>query len=170
MDKRWILILIILLAGAVCAYHVVDSSTSVGNAITVLNKSVITLPDDFTIGESEKNSAELLNTHNNEKILITDFGKNDDSQRMFNENLTRFNDAINIIVNKNSTMNINDVTTYRIDLFNSTTGEDVTLAYIYSSGHTFTIRMTGYDNETKLDNDLNFIVSTITPDFKQSQD
>ena len=61
MDKRWIGILIILIIGCCCMYFIVDSSTTVGNAMTVVNKTVVTLPNHFSIEESGRDYAKIVN-------------------------------------------------------------------------------------------------------------
>lgn len=171
MDKRWIIILIILIVGCSCMYFIVESSSTVGSAITVLNKSVVTLPDDFGIGNTEKNSVELIGKHSDEKIYIEDFGKKDIALELFNENKSALAHDSNFKIIKNQTEEINNITTYKFYL-EDYTNENVTnttLAYIYSSNHTFMIKITG-SNQTQIENDLNFLVSTIKPDFKQAQD
>ena len=141
MDKRWILILIILIAGCACMYHIVDSSNSVGDAITVVNKTVITLPSGFTIGDDDRSSVTLVNENNNETIFIEDLGKSDTS-----------------------------LDNFKNDLKNDTNGVDSTFVYMYSCNHTFNIKFNGYSNEDELNQDFNFIINTISPDFKQKQD
>ena len=165
MDKRWILILIILIVGCTCLYYIVDSSTTVGDAITVVNKSVITLPSDFTIDSDTKSSATLINKNTNENIVIKDLGKSDSAFDCFKDDLNSLDNIIN-----NSTLNINNITAYEIDFQNLTTKSNTTLVYVYSSNHTFNIKFDGYENQNELNQDLNFIVSTISPDFKQNQD
>ena len=164
MDKRWILILIILIVGCACLYYIVDSSTTVGDAITVVNKSVITLPSDFSIGSDDKSSVTLINKNTNETIFIEDLGKSDSAFNHFEEDLNSL-DILN-----NSTLNINNITTYKIDMQNLTTKSNTSLVYVYSSNHTFAIKFNGYKDQNELNQDLNFIVSTISPDFKQNQD
>ena len=170
MDKRWILILLILIIGCICMYHIVDSSNTVGDAITVVNKTVVTLPNEFTIGEDDKSSVTLINENTNETIFIEDLGKSDTSQDAFEKDLNRFYDSYNIHVLNNETLNINDITVHRIDIHNDTDGKSGTLVYMYTCNHTFFIKFNGYSNENELNEDLNFIVSTISPDFKQKQD
>lgn len=170
MDKRWILILIILIVGCVCMYFIVDSSTTVGDAITVVNKSVITLPQDFTIGDDDKNSVELIDESTHESIYIKDLGKGDKAFDCFKDELDSLNKNGDVNLLSNSTMNISDINTYKIDLQNLTNSENSTIAYVYTSNHTFTLKFEGYSNQNDLNNDLNFIVSTISPDFKQAQD
>ena len=170
MDKRWILILIILIAGCACMYHIVDSSNSVGDAITVVNKTVITLPSGFTIGDDDRSSVTLVNENNNETIFIEDLGKSDTSLDNFKNDLNRFYESNNIHVLNNETLNIKDSPVYRINLKNDTNGVDSTFVYMYSCNHTFNVKFNGYSNEDDLNQDFNFIINTISPDFKQKQD
>lgn len=152
-------------------YFVVDSSTTVGNAITVVNKSVVTLPNDFGIGDSEKNSVELIGKHSDEKIYIEDFGKKDVALESFKENLSAFSHNSNFNLIKNTTDNINNITVYKIYLTDYTIENvtNTTLAYIYTCNHTFMIKIDGSD-QNQIEDDLNFLVRTIQPDYKQSQD
>lgn len=171
MDKKWILIIIILIVGCFLMYNIVDSSTTVGNAITVVNKSVVTLPDGFSIGESEKNSVELLDEKTGEKIYVTDLGKTNSAEEEYSEALQSLEYDPYISIINNSTSKINNINTYTITLENHTVNTtNVCLAYIYSSNHTFSIEFQNYSDNNRLNDDLNFIVSTISPDFKQSQD
>lgn len=172
MDKRWILILIILIVGCSCMYLVVDSSSTVGTAITVVNKTVVKLPHDFSIGEGEKDTAELINKNSNEKIYITDLGKKDIALESFKNALDTLKDNSKIKITDNSTSKINNISTYKISVQNYTddNAKNSTFAYIYSCNHTFLIKMEDYSNIDKLNDDLDFIVGTMTPDFKQSQD
>lgn len=165
MDKRWILILIILIVGCTCLYYIVDSSTTVGDAITVVNKSVITIPSDFSIGSDDKSSVTLINKKTNETIFIEDLGKSDSAFNCFKEDLNSLDNILN-----NSTVNINNITAYKIDMQNSTTYSNSSLVYVYSSNHTFAIKFNGYTDQNELNQDLNFIVSALSPDFKQNQD
>lgn len=171
MDKRWILILIILIVGGYWTYTVVDSSTTVGDAITVVNKTVITLPNDFSILDSDKNSVDLIDEKNNEKIHIEDMGKGDTALETFNNEIYSLSESSDIHIIKNSTFNVGNTTVHKSDLQNFTNDmSNVSLICLYSSGHTFSIKFEGYSDENALNEDLNFIVTTISPDFKQSQD
>lgn len=171
MDKRWILILIILIVGGYWTYTIVDSSTTVGDAITVVNKTVITVPNDFSIADSDKNSVDLLDEKTNEKIHIEDIGKGDTAFETFNHEIYSLSESSDIHIIQNSTFNMGNITVYKSDLQNFTNDmSNVSLIYIYSSGHTFSIKFEGYSDENALNDDLKFIVSTISPDFKQSQD
>lgn len=159
------------MVGCACMYFIADSSTTVGNAITVLNKSVVTLPNDFGIGNTEKNSVELIGKNSDEKIYVEDFGKKDISLKLFKDNLSELSHKSSFKILKNTTENINNITTYKIYLQDYATENitNVTIAYIYTSNHTFMVKISG-SNQNQIEKDLNFIVSTIEPDFKQARD
>ena len=172
MDKRWIGILIILIIGCCCMYFIVSSSDTVGTAITDVNKTVVTLPHGFSIGDDDKGSVTLVSKHSDEKIHIKDLGKNDTAKKSCDEKLYELNHDSNMNVLKNYTSNISNFNVYRID-FEDLSKENVTnvsSAYIYTCNHTFLIKMYNYNNQTGLDDDLTFIINTLRPDFKQSQD
>ena len=171
MDKRWILLLIILIVGCTCMYFIVDSSTTVGNAITVVNKSVVTIPNDFGIGNSEKNSVELIGKNSDEKIYIEDFGKKDVALESFKENLSEFSHNPKYKIMKNTTENISNITTYKIYLedYTKENATNTTIAYIYSYNHTVMIKIDG-SNQDQKEEDLNFIIRTIKHDYKQGKD
>lgn len=171
MDKRWILLLTILIVGCACMYFIADSSTTVGNAITVVNKSVVTLPNDFGIGNSEKNSVELIGKHSDEKIYIEDFGRKDVALESFKENLSEFSHNSQYKVIKNTTENISNITTYKIYLedYTKENATNTTITYIYSYNHTFMIKIDG-SNQNQKEDDLNFVIRTIEHDYKQGKD
>ena len=76
MDKRWIGILLILIAGLVCMYYIVDNSTTVGNAISVINDVTIPVPQEMKISVSNRNDVTFLNENTNESIYINCVDKN----------------------------------------------------------------------------------------------
>ena len=171
MDKRWIIILVILILGLGCMYLIADSSTTVGKAITVVNKTVVTLPQDFTVEDSDKSSVYLVDKQTHTKVRIKDFGKNDSAFDRFSEKLNELKHDSSVKNLKNSTFKINDITTYQINFQNVTNNStNTTLNYLYACNHTFSIKTTGYSDNAKLDSDLNYIISNMKPDFKQAQD
>ena len=63
-----IMIIGILIVGISCMYVVVENSTTIGKAITTFSKTSITLPNGFSVGETDSKSAQLYNKQNNEKL------------------------------------------------------------------------------------------------------
>ncbi|WP_407414696.1 hypothetical protein [Methanobrevibacter sp.] len=172
MDKRWIAILIILVVGVTSMYFIVNESTSIGTAITSLNKSIVTIPEGFTIGDTGKNYVELFNKSSpNEKIYIEDTGKNNDSLKQFNEKIKLLplpNNEIEII--KNITNTTNDVTYHSFYYENTTSNIIDSITFFTSYEHTYYMKMYGFKNIDTMDGDLQFVVKTIQPDYKRSQD
>lgn len=173
MDKRWLGIVIILIVGCCCMYFVATSSDSVGLSITKVNKTIITLPSDFSIEDTEKGSAKIINWNTHQSIYIKDLGKQDNAFDKFQEKLNELKSDRNIQINNNTTMNISGKTTYVIDMTNSTSGnpDNLTIAYVYTCNHTFVLKLKNYkDNKDKLNHDLDFVVKNMKIDYKQSQD
>lgn len=172
MDKRWIGILIILIVGCCAMYLVVDSSTTVGTAITVVNKTVVTLPSDFSIEDSGNDYAKIINKNTNEKIYIEDLVKKDTALDNYNNQLKKLKQDSGIKILKNSTVNIKNITVYKIDCQNLTTenATNISICYAYTCYHTFLIEFKNYSDNTNLDKNLDYIISNMKADFKQSQD
>ncbi len=172
MDKRWIGILIILIAGCACMYYIVDTSTTVGTSITVVNKTVVTVPNDFSIEDSGSNTAKIINEETHEKIYFKDLGKKDIALDSFNKKLKELGGDSNIQIINNSTVKINNISAYKIDCVNYTTenATNISFCYAYTCYHTFSIQLKDYNDNVKLDKDLDYIISNMKPDFKQSQD
>ena len=153
-------------------YFIVDSSTTVGTAITDVNKSVVTIPDGFNVGSDEKNSVTLVGKTHGEKIHIRDYGKNDTAQKRFEDKLYELNSDSSMNVLSNSTLNISNFTVYQINFedYSSENATNTSSNYVFTCNHTFLIKMSGYDDSNKLSKDLTFIIDTLKPDYKQSQD
>lgn len=162
MDKRWIAILVILIIGVSCMVYVVSTSNTVGSAISDVNKSTITLPDGFSKGDSTSGSIFLVNKQSDEKIYMEDLGKSDISKEKFTKKSNSISSTdINIT-------NLTDTTVYTIYYLDEP-GFNNSISYFYSCQHTFYMKMTGYDNIKDMNEDINFIVTTIQPDYKQTQ-
>lgn len=166
MDKRWIAIFIILIIGVTCMYFVVDSSNTVGSAIADVNKSTITIPHGFSKGDSDTGSILLVNKQGSEKIFIKDLGKSDISKNSFEKKFKSISQEMNII--KNTTNVTNNVTVYSVYYQNGSEFNE-SISYFYSCQHTFYMKMSGFKDIADMENNINFIVNTIKPDYKQTQ-
>lgn len=168
MDKRWILIFILLIIGIGCAYLIIESSTTVGSAIADVSKSIVTMPSDFSKGDSDKNDLLLVNKKNDEKIYIKDISKSDISKEKFNKKLKSFkNDGIE--VTKNTTTTVDTITVYTF-YYTNETGFNNSISYFTSYNHTYYLKNMGYTDINKLNEDISFVVTTLQPDYKKSQD
>lgn len=168
MDKRWILILIILIIGLGLMYCTADNSNTVGSAITTFGKTTITIPDGFSVGETESNSEELFKKGSTEVIRIYDFGK-DSGDKNILKNLTKEYIAINEYKNISyNTTKIDNIKIHQAMLETHNDTHVISSFYLYE--HTYILDMSGYKDMNSLNKDLEFILDTIHPDYKQSDD
>lgn len=171
MDKRWIAILVIFVIGVSCLFFIAETSNTVGSAIADVNKAIVTMPHDFSKEDSDSNSLLLKNKGTNEKILIEDLGKNDTALDEFNSKIQSFSGNPNILNMKNKTNETGNFKVYTIYYNNATqTNTTNAISYVYKINHTFYIKMVDFKNTDNLDSDLNFIIETLQPDYKRSQD
>ena len=167
MDKRWILILIIIVVAVVCGYLILDSSTSVGRAVAVVDICAFTLPDGFSLGDSKTGYVVIEHDGTPENIMIKELDKNNTVElqiKRFNKN---FNDTYELIGN-NTTKTPKGIEIFTAYYKNST--DNLSSSFFYASNHTFIVDTIGYDDYVALNEDVNYIADTIRPDYKQAQD
>lgn len=161
MDKRWFGILVILIAGIACMYMIVDSSPTVGKAVTVADEMTITLPSGFNLLKNKDNFVSLLD-HQNHTANITIMGVGDKAEKEFNSTLKSFEEDSDIEIKdtkQNSTANI-------IYYKNLTTDKKYTMTYFVKDNRTIELKMDKYAN---WEDDWNFIVDTLQHNFKQNK-
>ena len=169
MDKRWILIIIIFIAGFSGLYWINDNTTTVGNAIASVDNVIITLPPGFTNFQTHENSANIENKHTHEKLYFKSTAKGDHALEKYNNLLKEFNEDENIKVTNNTTMKVGNVTAYVIYYQNSTSGEpvDYIRAYFYNYDTTYFVTMWNFENTDRGNSNLKFIIETMYPDYKK---
>ena len=169
MDKRWILIIIIAIIGLSSMYLIVDNSMTVGSAITTFSKTTITIPEGFSVEDTNNNLVTLYNKNNDERIEIYDFGKGNTVKEM-QTNITAEilqEEGLNNVTNR--TFNLDDTEINQTILKNGSNSK-VVISYFYKYNHTYSIIMTGYKKLNTTTQDLDCILYTLRPDYKQSQD
>ena len=168
MDKRVIMIIAILIVGLSCMYFIVGNSTTVGNAITTFSKSSVTLPYGFSVEETNAESAELHNKQTDERINIDDHGKGDHVKENF-DNLTRnYNSNPDYSDVKDTSKKINDIEVKQLTMQTNDTITSCSVFYHYN--RTYIVEMIGFEDIDKMNDDLEFIIKTLQPDYKQAQD
>ena len=162
MDKRWIGILLILIAGMSCMYVIVDNSNSVGNAITVISDVSIVVPPGLKINGDNANDVTLLNKETNESIFIQCIDKN--PKKEFNNEIKAFQNANNVeMTNRsNSTLQI-------IDFKNIDTGQNTSFILFKKAKHSFIMKMDNYHDMAKQDKEMTFVIDNLKPDYKQNK-
>ena len=168
MDKRVIMIIAILIVGISCMYVIVDNSTSIGKAITTFSKTSITLPNGFSVGETDSKSAQLYNKRSNEKINIYDLGKGDSTKEKFKNVTDIYKNNPDCHDLNETTRTVNNITILQLNMEKNNTLSSRAVFYDYN--HTYLVDINGFEDMNKLNNDLEFIVSTLQPDYKQGKD
>ena len=172
MDKRWIAILVIFIVGMSCMYFIVTNSPAIGTPIKNLNKSIVTIPNDFTAADENSDSLLLHNKSNtNENLYIQDLGKGNHSLEKFKNRLKSLPNEGNIKIIKNESEITPEHTIYTVyyqRLDNGTQYESIT--YMDCIKHTFYIKLYGFSSIESMDYPFNFVVDTLQPDYKRTQD
>lgn len=162
MDKRWILILIIVLAGIGCMYFVVSSSPTVGKAVTVADEMTITLPTGFNLLKNDDKDVILID-HQNHTAHIRIIGLGDTTTKEFDAKLDSLKKDSEIEIQKTDKNDTGKIIFYK----NVTSGNEYSLTYFIKENRTISMKMDIYDNWEK---DWNFIIDTLVHNFKQNKD
>ena len=167
MDKRWILILIIIIVALGCGYLIVNSSTTVGKAVTVVDRCVFTLPDGYSLENSKTGNITIEHDGTCEKINVKEFNKNTTVKKLIARFERNFNDTYEIIGN-NTTKSPNGIEIFTVYYKNST--DNLSSSFFYTTKHSFNVNTVGYNDLNALNKDLYYIADTLRPDYKQAQD
>lgn len=174
MDKRWLAILIIIIIASGCVYLIAQFSPSVGNAITDVNKTSITVPNDFSVKSPDAASTNLINKNTHENIYVKDISNKDCSQERFENSLKKISKSNDKQVLDNTTNTTESgITIYTIHytkLDDNGNANNLSIAYFYNAGHTFYLKLSGFDNIDRTNEQIEFIADTMHPDYKKSQD
>lgn len=162
MDKRWIGILIILIAGLGCMYLIADNSNSVGNAITVVKDVSIGVPLSYKIDDTTSDVAKLVNPSTKERIEIRCVDKN--PQKAFTKSINSFQDKYNVELK-----NLSDKTIEHIELKDVDSGNITSFVLFEKENHSFIMKLSGYKDSAQLEKDMTYIIENMQHDFKQNK-
>lgn len=167
MDKRWIVIIIILIVGISSLFLIANESDRIGKAITTIDNVVITLPTDFKVESEGDGYTTIVNRNTGEKIHIDLIkGKNKAQSLMKNRLEELKSDNVDNI--ENYTQNIANITVYSISYQNLSSDPQVnyTANYLNKLNKTFVITASNYDDSSSQLSDLTEIINTLRLDFK----
>lgn len=165
MDKRWIGIIVILIIGLGCMYLIVMTSTSVGNAVSVINDVTITIPPGYINSEDGGSFCVLHNKATNETVRIKCLKDVENHTKEYASRLGTLKQQDDITINKNFTNKTVSMIEYENQ--SSTDKKYITLVFFDKCNHTFSMQMEHFtDNENK-ENVISFIIDNMKYDFKQ---
>lgn len=167
MDKKWIGIIIILIAGIGCMYLIASNSTTVGSAVSVVNDVTISIPSDFISSEDGANFCVLFDKATNETVRVRCLEDGSNHTAKYNENLKSLKGDSNIVIGKHFT---NDTLSW-IDYENlsSTDKRNNTVVYFDKCNHTFLLKLEHFTKDARKEYVVDYIIKNAVFDFKQKK-
>ena len=174
MDKRWLLIVLILIFGISCVYVIVENSLTVGSASQSVGHAIISIPPDFSIYSSDSNSVTLVSS-NGHKIEFAEVEGKDNAEKLHNYRIQSLNKTNDIHTLQDGVMHVGDTDVYTLyyhaDKTNDQNEVNSSLSYFDKFNHTYFIRIWGFDynkdHNTILDY-IDLISRNIRQDYKQN--
>ena len=169
MDRRWLLIILILIVGLGCLYFIVDNSTSVGTAIASVDQVIVTLPPGFTNFQTHDNSVGIENKYTKEKLYLESIEHKDTASSRFNKTVSNLQEKEDVKVINYTTINVKNVTAYIVYYQNISSGtpENHMTGYFYDFNSTFVVSMEKFSDYNKGESNIRYIIDTLYTDYKK---
>lgn len=153
MDKRYFLIILIIVICCINLYLVANVSDVVGSAYVDVGNYTLTMPEGFALSEDKSNQAIIYNSNSNTQItILSSLGQNDTFTHKYNE----INGSQNFKILSNGTINNKDIIINSMFYQNVKTLENRSTFYFNIDNHDFRILISGfnYDSEKNKTIDL----------------
>ncbi len=158
MDRRYYLIILILIACCINLYIVADNSNVVGTASVTFDKYIISLPLNYEVTGQYGSYVQI---HNNDIGFLAIQCKNDSFVYNYSSVVNELNKKYNCTILNNGTINTNDIpvnTIYYKTVDEKNFVNNRSIFYFEKYGKTFQIEMNGFN----YDNDVNKTIDTLT--------
>lgn len=172
MDKRWIVIFIILIVGISALYVIVNDSDRLGKAIDTIDNVIITFPADFKETDKTKTSAQIMNRNTGETIDIQLIKEKNKAHPLMKSKLNELNSSDDVKDLKNFTQNISNKKVYVITYQNVSEENPMnySMYFVNKINKTFILTSFNYtDTSTQL-KDVAYLIDTIRIDYKVKGD
>lgn len=161
MDKRYFLIIFILIMGFTSLFFISNNSDMIGTASVNVGNFIFSLPGGFILGHSESDSVALYNPDNNLNMNIQLVNGSDtyESQLNWMQNSSSY-----IILGKGS-ININNVVVdsiYNKHYYNNNKYTNSSIFYFNMYDNNFKIEITGFDYDKNQNQTIQCLVDVIT--------
>lgn len=167
MDKRWIGILLILIAGLGCMYLIVMNSNTVGNAVDVISDVTVAIPPGLITSEDGSHFCVLYNKETNETMRVKCIDEGTNYIKEYDKKLNSLKNDGNIKISRNITNKTLSLIDY--ENLSSTDKKDMGFASFDKCNHTFTVQLEHFTNKTSEEKYLNYIIDNMKFDFKQNK-
>lgn len=154
MDKRWIIIFVIFLLGMSGLYFTANESYKIGDAISIIDNVIITLPQNFKIADKTPDQLTICDRSSDDTISVKLIKDYKDAYNLMKTDMSK-ND-------ENSDFKVSDIKVFEIK--DKTTGNST--YYFNKFNKTFIIKSENYNNVDKENSDVNYIIDSIRIDFK----
>lgn len=167
MDKRYFLIIVILVFSFISLYIIYDASNIVGSASVDFNEYTFSLPSNFELFSSDN---EYLVIYNRDLGKIVISYEDIDSKNDYNQRLQFLKNRSDMSIVSNGTINVNDIVVYSIFYQkNSSTGTVNQSSFIFKKyDKLFTISLTDFDynKRDQAVNVVSFLVESLRPNYE----
>lgn len=176
MDKRWLIIILILIIGCGTLYLIVDNSNVVGKASVNLKDSTFTLPLGFDVFNSRQiNDIEIVNYKTNMKIQIIELENNNSAKADFNNSLSDLYNGTEFKVIDSGVATIANITCYVIQFKHNENvsgngSNNFTYIFFYKDNYTYNIRVWNFDYKTDqefVSGNVSFIIDSLRINYKK---
>ena len=169
MDKRWILIFVILIIGIFCLYQVVESSTTVGHAIATIDDVIVTIPTGFTNFQSHEKYISIENKNTNEKLFL--IHKDKSADEAFKKRFYDLESYYDIEIKDNTTKEFKNTTVRSVYYINTTENNTEYIeSFFEGCNHTYCVKTWNYETQDQAEKNIEFIIETLHIDYKRPRD
>lgn len=160
MDKRFILIILIIILGVFNLYIISEYSDVIGSASVDVSKYTFSLPKDFILlNTNNQNDVAIYNTKTGLNIMVSVIPKYNSSYKF-----ASINNDTNTTVLSNGTINRNDITIDSIYYNNVNHGNkppSVAIFYFKKDDASFKITMDNFNYESQREETIDALLGII---------
>lgn len=161
MDKRYLLIIIILIMGLTSLFFISSNSDMVGSASVNMRDFIFSLPEGFILDHSDKDSVTLYNEKDN---LYMYFQVVDDSNT-YDSLLNWMNNSSSYVILSKGSIKINDIdvdTVYNKHYYDNNQYSNSSVFYFNMYDTNLKVEITGFDYDKDRNQTIDILVDLIS--------
>lgn len=165
MDKRYFLIIMIIIVCCFSLYNIAIHSDVIGSATVQCGKYTCSLPNGFSLYDSESNQIDCRNDNGTYIHIYTDLAEGSNYTNKYNE----LNQSNEYHILSNGSINYNNITIHSIFYSQENDGNRSTF-YFSKDNASFRIIIVGYDYDTQQNETINIacnIADSMKLNYKQ---
>lgn len=167
MDRRYLLIIVIIILGSINMFFIAESSDIIGSASVSFDGYTVSIPKGFSLMNTNENSVVINNPNSNLYIAIYSIDKDYDYEKF----LDNINENNSYKVLSKGTINIKNVTVDSLYYYGPDSRGNVgnrSIFFFEKLDSKFEIQMTNFDynHREKTIEALTLIVDSLRDDYK----